>query len=79
MHPFIHTFFHILDIAPLSWVGFFLRPVLILAVIVLAAVVLVQTIRERKRERAEAAKTEAQQSSMGCPASEKEQENETDK
>lgn len=51
MLTILRSVFLILDIAPLSWAGLFLRPVLIAAVIVLAAAVLIMTIKERKREK----------------------------
>lgn len=51
MLSILRSVFLILDIAPLSWAGLFLRPVLIAAVIVLAAAVLIMTIKERKREK----------------------------
>lgn len=56
MNVFLKSFFLLLDIAPLSWVGLFLRPVLIVALIVLAVAVLIMTIRERKREKTAAAR-----------------------
>ena len=56
----------ILDIAPGSWAMFFLRPVLVIALVILAVAVLIQSIRERKREkdaaRRESAQPEEQQS-----------------
>ncbi len=57
MNVFFRSFFLLLDIAPLSWVGLFLRPVLIVALIVLAAAVLIMTIRERKREKTATGRT----------------------
>ena len=51
MLSILRSVFLILDIAPLSWAGLFLRPVLIAAVIVLAVAVLIMTIKERKREK----------------------------
>ncbi len=55
----MQSVFLMLDIAPLSWVGFFLRPVLILALVILAVAVLVMTLKERKSaKRAQQGKAE---------------------
>ncbi len=43
----------LLDIAPGSWLGMFMLPVLAVAVVIYAVALLFYTIRERKRKSAE--------------------------
>ena len=45
--------FLLLDIAPGSWLGMFMLPVLVIAVVIVAAAVLVRTIMARKPKSAE--------------------------
>ena len=45
--------FLLLDVAPIGGIGLIILPVLVVAVVILAAAVLVYTIRARKRKNAE--------------------------
>ena len=49
----LRSAFLLLDIAPIGGIGLIILPVLVVAVVILAAAVLVYTIRARKRRNAE--------------------------
>ena len=51
MMKLLFPFSLLLDIAPGSWAMLFISPVLVIALVILAVAVLVQSIRERKREK----------------------------
>ena len=66
MPLFLKSAFLLLDIAPMSWTGLFLVPVLIIALIVVAAAVLIQTLKKNRRGR-NAAQTEQKQAPAAAP------------